>query len=70
MVHVLSTVLGRPSGSEDQVAGHPADRQHEEDAPEVGDGRLPKHLLAPVGASGGSKDFVVGTGAGVAMMLG
>ena len=61
VVHVLSTVLGRSGGSEDQVAWHPAHRQHEEDAPEVGDGRLAKHLLAPVGARRGSEDLVIRT---------
>lgn len=40
VVHVLPSVLGGSCGSEDEVAGHPAHGEHEEDAPEVGDGGL------------------------------
>lgn len=68
VVCILSSVLCRTSGVEDEVAWHPSDSQHDEDSPGLGDRSFSEHFLSPVGASGRSKDFVVLAGSSVSVM--
>mmetsp|Transcript_56318 Transcript_56318/g.98866 ORF Transcript_56318/g.98866 Transcript_56318/m.98866 type:complete len:238 (-) Transcript_56318:3-716(-) len=59
MVRVLAVVLLRTRGVKHKVSGDPSHGEHEEDAPQVGDGSLAKHLTSPGSASSGGKPLIV-----------